>query len=94
MSDKVVSTENEAMKNVIHDILNDAGIKSETDALKNQALMITLAKINKYVSEISIFRDKYKLKFEEFEKKLRKQKNRKTLKWRMITWIGDLRKRL
>ena len=65
----------ENVKTTILDILKEAGISSEMEALKNQAWMISLAKIQKYQNEINQFQKKHQTDFEEFENKLSNQKN-------------------
>ncbi len=72
MSETVASNK---VKTLIQSILNDGGIQSESEALKNQAWVITLSKISKYEAEIRKYKNKYKTPFTEFEKKLNKQKN-------------------
>ncbi|MFQ5770668.1 MAG: hypothetical protein ACE5HX_09035 [bacterium] len=69
-----IITENK-IKSTIQNILHDAGLASEDQALKNQARMIALSRVNKYESEISNFQNKYEIVFAEFEKQLKKQKN-------------------
>ncbi len=63
------------IKSTINDILNDFGIASEEQALKNQAWFITLAKVDKYKAEINKYQNKYQIDFAEFEKRLINQIN-------------------
>jgi hypothetical protein len=71
---KKVNT-NDTLKATIDQILKEAGISSEVEALKNQVWMITLAKIEKYQAEAQKYQKKYQCKFEEFKKQLLNQKN-------------------
>lgn len=55
---KKVNT-NDKLRVTIDEILKEAGISSEVEALKNQACMITLAKIEKYQAEAKQYQKKY-----------------------------------
>jgi hypothetical protein len=66
---------NATLKATIDEILKEAGISSEVEALKNQAWMITLAKIEKYQAEINQYQKKYNINFEGFKKQLLNRRN-------------------
>ncbi len=74
MNRKKVNT-NDKLKATIDEILKEVGISSEVEALKNQAWMITLARIEKYQAESRQYQRKYQCNFEEFKKQLLNQKN-------------------
>jgi len=56
-------------------ILAQLGFKDLKSFVKNQALLLMLAKMEKYLSEDRLFEKKYKTSFEEFEQKLKNLKN-------------------
>lgn len=60
---------------VIHHVLQEAGLGSEMEALKELALLSALAKIEKYEAESNFFKKKYNTSFEEFERGLNGQIN-------------------
>lgn len=61
--------------NTLHSVFSEVGVDSEEEALKHSALLITLAKISKYESEDSAYREKYGTDFQAFEKKIQIQQN-------------------
>jgi hypothetical protein len=56
-------------------ILAQLGFKDIKSFVKNQALLLMLAKIDKYQTEDRLFENKYKVNFEEFEEKIKKLRN-------------------
>lgn len=58
----------------IKEILEMEGISEET-ALREQVLLIALAKISHYQAECSNFQAKYRMSFIEMKKKMKVQKN-------------------
>lgn len=56
-------------------ILAQLGFKDIKSFVKNQALLLMLAKIDKYQTEDRLFENKYKVNFEGFEKKIKKLRN-------------------
>ncbi len=56
-------------------ILAQLGFKDLKSFVKNQALLLMLAKMEKYLNEDRLFENKYKISFEEFEQKLKNLKN-------------------
>jgi hypothetical protein len=54
-------------------IITQLGFKDIKSFIKNQALMIILAKLDKYESENSFFEKKYLMTFEEFQKNIQAQ---------------------
>ena len=66
--------------NTLHAVFSEAGVDSEEEALKQSALLITLAKISKYEAEDESFRGKYGINFESFEKKIQNQHDEENFK--------------
>jgi hypothetical protein len=60
---------NHKLKKNISNILKEAGLSSEIEALRNQAWMISLAKVQKYQTELTYYQKKYQMLFDDFEKK-------------------------
>jgi hypothetical protein len=56
-------------------ILAQLGFKDIKSFVKNQALLLMLAKMEKYQAEDRLFEKKYKTNFERFEEKIKKLKN-------------------
>ncbi|MEW6447278.1 MAG: hypothetical protein AB1426_04200 [Bacillota bacterium] len=54
----------------VRPVLRELGFASERDALKEQALLLLLHKINRYEAECAFFAKKYGMSFEEFVKHL------------------------
>ena len=54
-------------------IITQLGFKDIKSFIKNQALMMILAKLDKYESENKFFERKYLVSFEEFQKKIQEQ---------------------
>jgi hypothetical protein len=52
-------------------IITQLGFKDIKTFIKNQALMMILAKLDKYESENRFFEKKYLMSFEEFQKKIK-----------------------
>ncbi|MBN1905393.1 MAG: hypothetical protein JW927_09870 [Deltaproteobacteria bacterium] len=72
-------------------IITQLGYKDIKSFIKNQALMIILAKLDKYESENSFFEKKYLMTFDEFQKKIQAQEKRENfeeeddyLDWRFV----------
>ena len=57
------------------EIINQLGFKDIKAFIKNQALMMLLAKLDKYESEERFFERKYGMSFEEFQKRVQELKN-------------------
>ena len=56
-------------------ILAQLGFKDIKSFVKNQALLLMLAKIEKYQAEDRLFEKKYKINFEGFEEKIKNLRN-------------------
>ncbi|MFQ6092554.1 MAG: hypothetical protein ACE5OR_07725 [bacterium] len=61
--------------NTLRAVFSEVGVDSEEQALKQSALLITLAKISKYEAEDGAFRGKYGTDFGAFEKKIQGQQD-------------------
>ena len=67
MSDQLYKT--------LHTVFSEVGVDSEKEALKQSALLITLAKISKYESEDSFYSRKYETDSESFDKRIQSQQD-------------------
>ena len=82
-------------------IINQLGFKDIKSFVKNQALMMMLAKLDKYESEYKFFERKYRMTFEDFQKQVRELKGNENfdedddyLDWRFVKeTLEDLREK-
>jgi len=61
-------------------ILAQLGFKDLKSFVKNQALLLILAKIDKYQAEDKLFETKYKMDFDEFRRNIENLKNQEVFK--------------
>jgi hypothetical protein len=57
-------------------IINQLGFKDIKSFVKNQALLMMMAKIYKYESEYKFFEKKYRMSFEDFRHKIEETKEK------------------
>jgi len=57
-------------------IINQLGFKDIKSFVKNQALLMMMAKIDKYESESRFFERKYKMCFEDFRQRIEERKEK------------------